>query len=143
MTRLKRLLLLSSCICSMSTGFAASVVVYNDSPFPLTAEIYSADGKKMGDVAVLPQHQSSWQDPSPANTNYSQTPYTVILNCKSGGQYGIVSGVNSGAWVTASQAQGDRFCKTPKGQQQGQSPTEGQGQNQPAPGQQDFKLNPP
>ncbi len=115
-------------------------MIYNDSPFPLSAQIYSADGKKMGSVAIQPQHQSSWQDPSPENTNYSQTPYTVILNCKTGGQYGIVSNVNSGAWVTASQAQGDRFCKQPKdkqGQQQGQT------QQQAPPGQQDFQLNPP
>jgi len=140
MNRLKTFILLLLCFFSASACYAASVVVYNDSPFPLTAQIYSADGKQMGSVAVQPQHQSSWQDPSPPNANYSQTPYTVILNCKSGGQYGIVSGVNSGAWVTASQAQGDRFCKPEKGKQKGQ---QSQGQQPAPPGQQDFKLNPP
>ncbi|CCB90195.1 hypothetical protein [Simkania negevensis] len=142
MNQTKTFLLLLLCFFSAATCFAASVVIYNDSIYPLKAEIYSADGSKMGAVEVQTQHQSSWQDPSPANTNYPLTPYTVIFSCKSGGQYGIVSGVNSGAWVTASQAQGQRFCKQEKNNQ-------GQNQQQQQPSQnqqdfqQDFQLNPP
>ena len=125
---------------SAAACFGASVVIYNDSPYPLSATIMSADGKTMKTIMVNPQQQSSWDDPSPPNATYSQTPYTVTFMCKTGGHFGTISGVNQGAWVTASRASnGQGYCKPQKDEQNQQQVP----QLVPPSQQKDLELGPP
>lgn len=111
--------------------FASSVVIYNDSPFPLHAEIVSADGVSRGKVQVAPQQQITWRDTTGYQAVWSQTPYTVIFTCASGKVYGVYSGVSAGALATPQSSTGDRYCEPKKkgeqdrqqGQQQAPSTT--------------------
>jgi len=129
------------CLLLSCSLFGASVVIYNDSPFPLSATILSADGKKKGTLTVTPQHQATWTDPAPPNEIFSQTPYTVIFKCKNGKQFGSMTGIAQGGWVTPMQSQGSRVCEVDDDKQQDQS----QQQPQPvSPDQQpDLNLGPP
>lgn len=123
--------------------FAGSVTVYNDSPFPLTATIISADGQTKGTVTVEPQHQSTWQEPSQGTPVWSETPYTVIFTCKTGKQFGVVSNIGQGSLVTAMQSSGNLYCEPEKkdGQQGTQQAAPPQ---QPLPSEQhDLDLGPP
>lgn len=128
------------CLAS-ATCFCGSLGIYNDSPFPLTATILSADGQVKGSLTVNPYEQSSWQDPSPANQSWSQTPYSVIFKCKSGKVFGTFYGANQGAWVSASQVQGPRICEVNK---KNQSNGASKSSQPPSPDQQhDLNLGPP
>jgi hypothetical protein len=128
-------------LCSFVLCYGASVTIYNDSPFPLTATILSQDGKTKGSITVTPQNQSTWDDPSPANSVYSQTPYTVIFKCKSGKPFGITSGVSQGGWVTAMQSSGEHYCETDDGSQN--SNQQSASQTSPPNQQKDLDLGPP
>lgn len=94
--------------------FAGSVRIMNDSPFPLNVEIIAGDGSHKGKLSVKPQKQITWQDSSSGAAVWSQTPYTVIFTCKNGKQFGVLSGVQQGATVTALSSSGDRYCETPE-----------------------------
>ena len=98
----------------ITTLFAGSVRIMNDSPFPLNAEIIASDGSHKGKLSIAPQQQMTWQDSSSGATVWSQTPYTVIFTCKNGKQFGVLSGVQQGATVTALSSSGDRYCEPPK-----------------------------
>ena len=86
----------------------------NDSPFPLHAEIIAADGSRKGKISIAPQQQITWQDSSSGANVWSQTPYTIIFTCKDGKQFGVLSGIQQGATVTALSSSGDRYCQPPK-----------------------------
>lgn len=95
-----------------SNCFGTSLTIYNDSPHPLTATILSAQGKQLKVVTINPQQTAQWDDPSLPNTVFSQTPYTVIFECKTGGHFGTFRNVSPGAWVTPSGATGGQgYCK--------------------------------
>lgn len=98
----------------VTTLFAGSVRIMNDSPFPLQAEIIASDGSHKGKLSIAPQQQTTWQDSSSGAAVWSQTPYTVIFTCKNGKQFGVLSGVQQGATVTALSSSGDRYCEPPK-----------------------------
>jgi len=140
--------LVAFCCLFTATCYGASVTIYNDSPFPLTATILSADGKTKGSVTVTPQHQSTWDDPSPPNAIYSQTPYSVVFKCKNGKQFGIATGISQGAWVTAMQSSGSHYCETDqdkdkKGQLQQKLQQQQPSQPLPPSQQKDLNLGPP
>ena len=134
--------------------FGASITIYNDSPYPLIATILSADGKQLKSMQMRPQQNAEWDDPSPPNAIYSQTPYTVIFECKTGGHFGTYRNVSPGAWVTPSGATGGQgYCKPQKdnqkdaesnqqAQQQPQQPQQPQ-QQSPADQQSNLNLGPP
>ena len=103
--------------------YGASITIYNDSPFPLTATVAAADGKIRGTITVASQHQETWHDPSPPNAIYSQTPYSVTFICKNGKQFGVASNVSPGAWVTANQSSGSHSCKIEENRDQIQQKT--------------------
>lgn len=127
-------------IFSSTLLFGGSVRIYNDSPYQLTANILAADGSHQGSLTLAPQQQAQWQDFSGKNATWSQTPYTVILICKNGKQFGTVHGVQQGGTVSAMSANGPRFCAKDKDEdQQGQSST---GKQQtPQQGQTPFNPN--
>src|SRR5690606_6501675 len=102
----------------IGTLFAGSVRIMNDSPYPLSAEILAADGTSQGRLALNPQQQLTWQSTSSGNSVLSQTPYTVIFTCKTGKQFGVITGVQQGATVNALSASGDRYCEPVKDQSQ-------------------------
>lgn len=92
-----------------------TVRIMNDSPFPLHAEVISADGQSKGKLSLNPQQQLTWTDSSSSGTNvWSQTPYTVIFTCKNGKQFGVSSGIQQGGLVLALSSSGDRFCEPDK-----------------------------
>ena len=104
--------------------FGGSIRIYNDSPYKLTAKILAADGSHQGSLSLAPQQQTIWQDSSGGNSTWSLTPYTVILTCNNGKSFGTITGISQGATVSASIAQGPRFCEKNKDEeQQGQSST--------------------
>ena len=91
-----------------------TLTIYNDSPYPLSAIIMSADGKMVQTLQISPQHQATWEEPSGSNYTFSQTPYTVTFKCKSGKLFGVYSYANQGAYVTAMQSVGNRYCEPEK-----------------------------
>ena len=93
---------------------AVSVVLYNDSPFSLRAQIISADGTDKGTIEILPQHEFKWQDTQQNVQRFSQTPYTVIWYCKDSSVYGTQGDVGTGFTVTAQSSNGGHFCKPDK-----------------------------
>lgn len=90
--------------------FAGSVRIINDSPYPLKAEIRSAEGRGRGSVHVEPHQQGNWVDNNVENTVWSQTPYTVVLTCKDGKQFGVIENVQQGATITTLSARGSLHC---------------------------------
>jgi|GEM_PF-931992 len=102
---------------------AASVRMINDGPFPLSATVLSATGQVMGRQAIQPQQQVLWQNSNIDVNGISQSPFTVIFYCTTGEVYGTITGVQTGAMVTASQATGPRFCK-PKDDKKGKEEQE-------------------
>ena len=87
--------------------------IHNDSPFNLQAEILAADGTKKASLKLTPQQSVSWNEPS-TQSSWSETPYTVILTCKDGKEFGVISNVQQGATVTAMMSSGPRYCQPEK-----------------------------
>ncbi|QVL57815.1 MAG: hypothetical protein KFB93_01690 [Simkaniaceae bacterium] len=101
-------------LTAISTLFGGSVRIFNDSPYLLKAEVIASDGGSKGKMSINPQQQITWQDSSSGTNVWSQTPYTVIFTCKDGKQFGVLSGVQQGATVTALSSSGDRYCQPDK-----------------------------
>lgn len=107
---------------------SGSVLLYNDSPFILTATIQASDGTYLGQFTVQPSQQKNFTtnlSPTdythPGKPDVSLTPYTVIWQCPSEEVYGMCSGVSPGAMVKANDCPGTHFCK-PKQDQKTQAP---------------------
>ncbi|MCP5492305.1 MAG: hypothetical protein H7A40_04615 [Chlamydiales bacterium] len=94
--------------------FCNSVTLFNDSAFKLQATVLSATGENQGTFTILPQHQLTWQDSYSGGQSFSQTPYTVIWYCENGKEFGIVTNVGAGAFVSANSSDGYRICPIPK-----------------------------
>jgi|GEM_PF-3174311 len=116
------------CLGMMNASLLATQMsVYNDSPFPLEVTIISATGRTMGTTNVYPQATIKWYDNFGENYSVSQTPYTVVFNCKHSGElFGVANNIPSGGLVTANSSTGKKYCTPPKHekgeQQQGQPP---------------------
>ena len=123
--------------------FGGSVRIFNDSPYPLSAEILAANGASKGKVSIAPQQQSNWNDNATGNSVWSETPYTIVLTCKNGKQFGVISGVQQGGTVTALSAKGNLFCEADDEQQQTQHPARRPRHSQQQPPQQQFSPQTP
>lgn len=142
MWKVSKLLLASLILCFIPL-FGGSLRVVNDSPYHLSAKILAADGSHKGSISLNPQQQGQWQDFSGGNTAWSQTPYTVVLTCRNGKQFGVIIGVQQGATVSAMSASGPRYCEKPKKEEaQGSSKTDQQ-QTPFNPNQKPFNPNDP
>lgn len=108
---MKWIIFLSLLVGVLSAG---SLRIFNDSPYPLHAEILAADGSNKGKIFIAPQEQGNWNDNASENSVWSQTPYTVVLTCKNGKAFGVISGIQQGATVTALSATGSLFCEPEK-----------------------------
>lgn len=94
-----------------------SILLYNDSPFILTAIIQASDGTYLGQLTVQPneqknftQHLSPTQYIHPGRPDVSLTPYVVIWQCPSEGFYSMCTRVSPGAMVRANDCPGLQFC---------------------------------
>lgn len=107
---------------------SGSILLYNDSPFILTATIQASDGTYLGQFTVQPSQQKNFTtnlNPTnyvhPGAPDVSLTPYTVIWQCPSEEVYSMSSGISPGAMVKANDCPGSHFCK-PKQEQKSQTP---------------------
>lgn len=95
------------------TAYAASLTIYNDSKYTLTATIFSNDGFNCGGLIITPAHQMQWQS-SFQNMDSDRnimTPLTVVLTCPNGTSYGTWLQVATGATVNALGSQGAHYCQ--------------------------------
>ncbi|NGX28917.1 MAG: hypothetical protein K940chlam1_01105 [Candidatus Anoxychlamydiales bacterium] len=102
----------------MSSSFASSITLVNDSAYELTAIIQTANGKIVAQPTIHPGDQLIWNsDQSSTNLNVeynspgSYTPYTVIWRCSYEGYYSVCANASPGATITANTCPGARFCK--------------------------------
>lgn len=107
---------------------SGSILLYNDSPFILTAIVQAADGTYLGQFTVQPGQQKNvtqnlFPTPilRPGTPDVSLTPYTVVWQCASEGYYASCIGVSPGSLVRASDCPGAHFCK-PKQKDDKQAP---------------------
>jgi hypothetical protein len=98
-----------------------SILLYNDSPFILTAIVQAADGTYLGQFTIQPGQQKNVTQnlfptsiKRPGTPQVSLTPYTVIWQCASEGFYCSCIGVSPGSLVRASDCPGTHFCKPKK-----------------------------
>jgi hypothetical protein len=130
-------------LCSTSALFAATVRLYNDSPFPLRATIRGADGTYLGEMILNSFHGSAWTDTYGFGGNYgmgnitgkqstsSQTPYNVTWHCLDGGNFSYSYAVPDAGTCNALGGDGPKTCKPSK-----------QEEKQPYPNQPQQYLNP-
>lgn len=104
-----------------------SILLYNDSPFILTATIQASDGTYLGQLTVQPNEQKNFTThlaptvyTRPGTPDVSLTPYVVIWQCAADGFYSKCSRVSPGAMVRASDCPGIQYC-SPK-QERDQKP---------------------
>lgn len=90
------------------------VTLYNDSPFVLNVTVLASDGTELLNTTIHPQNQYNMPTDFYASPAYSQTPYTVIWECKEGSEFGVWTNVSPGSWITAQGSSGTRYCKPTK-----------------------------
>ena len=107
---------------------SGTVLLYNDSPFILTATVQASDGTYLGQFSIQPNQQKNFTqnlNPTdykhPGTPEISLTPYSVIWQCPSEGFYSMCTHVSPGALVKANDCAGYRFC-TPKKEQKKEAP---------------------
>ncbi|CAM0116721.1 hypothetical protein [Rhabdochlamydiaceae symbiont of Dictyostelium giganteum] len=98
--------------CLTSSAFAGSIRLINDSSYPLTAQIYAADGTSIGSQPVLQKQGIQWISQSLPGHNFtdSQTPYTVMWICAEGKEFSVCRQVSTGSTITAMGGSGDYRC---------------------------------
>lgn len=104
-----------------------SILLYNDSPFILTATIQASDGTYLGEFSIQPNQQKNFttnlsptQYSHPGRPDVSLTPYIVTWQCPSEGYYSMCTQVSPGSMIKANDCPGYRFC-SPK-QEKKQAP---------------------
>lgn len=107
---------------------SGTILLYNDSPYILTATIQASDGTFLGEFTVQPKQQKNFtQNLSPTDYEHpgapavSLTPYTVIWQCPSEGIYSMCTNVSPGDMVRANSCPGSLFCN-PKQAPQKEAP---------------------
>lgn len=97
---------------------SGSILLYNDSPFILTATIQAADGTFLGQFSIQPNEQKNFTtnlSPTPylrpGSPDVSLTPYIVIWQCPSEDYYSMCTRVSPGSMVRANDCPGYRFCR--------------------------------
>ncbi len=101
----------------LCSGWGGTLVLLNDSPYELTAVVYSASGVFLGQVIIQPGQQANWTEnvgPTslkiPNAPSSSQTPYTVIWRCSHGENFSMANDISTGANVSAMRCAGLHFC---------------------------------
>jgi hypothetical protein len=109
-----------------ATNIPGTITLFNDSPFILTASVYTNTGSFLGTVTLQPGQQSNfvtnvYSTPvnRPGTPTTSITPYRVIWQCAGGGFYSMCTDASVGAFVRATACPGQLYC-TPKEDQKKQ-----------------------
>ena len=97
---------------------SGTILLYNDSPFILTATIQASDGTYLGEFSIQPNQQKNFtqnlsptQYVHPGSPDVSLTPYIVVWQCPSEGYYSMCNQVAPGSLIRANDCPGYRFCK--------------------------------
>ncbi len=109
-------LLLQSSLWSV-TSFPGEITLVNDSPYILTASVFTNSGAYLGQVTLLPSQQKNFvTNLGSSNLNrpgfpeVSITPYRIIFQCAGGEVYSMCQDGAVGAYVRASSCQGQLQC---------------------------------
>lgn len=112
-----------------ATSFPGEITLVNDSPYILTASVFTNSGAYMGQVSLQPGQQKNFVTSlnstgltRPGFPDVSITPYRIIWQCAGGEVYTMCTDGSVGAYVRASACEGTRQC-SPK--QQKTPPKEG------------------
>ena len=120
----------------LTQSLFSAVYLYNDTPFPLKAQVVAANGVELGIKLLQPQELSYLEDQIGTSNpvgkrdpktfqNYknSLTPYQVFWYCAKGdgSLYAMCTNVGAGATVMATTCSGPCYCKPPKEEQSQQS----------------------
>jgi hypothetical protein len=96
----------------------------NDSPYILTASVYSQSGEYLGQITLQPGEQKNFTTNlystnlnRPGFPDTSITPYRIIWTCAGGGVYSMARDGAVGSVIRASECPGQLYC-TPKEEQQ-------------------------
>lgn len=107
---------------------SGSILLYNDSPYILTATVQASNGIYLGEFSIQPNQQQNFTQnlfptpyEHPGSPDISLTPYTVIWQCPSQGFYSMCTNVSPGALVRANECPGYRICE-PKQKEQKEKP---------------------
>ena len=100
--------------------YQGTIALLNDSPYILTATVYTHSGDYLGQVTLQPGEQknftsnlSSTSLNRPGFPDVSILPYRVIWSCAGGEVYSMAQDGSSGSFIRASECPGQLFC-TPK-----------------------------
>jgi len=127
--------LLFFCFCGFQALSATTppvqgeITLLNDSPYILTASVFTASGDYLGQVSLQPGQQKNFttnlnytQLNRPGRPDVSMTPYRIVWQCAGGEVYSMCTDGATGAFVRASACPGILQCAPKKGQP-GATPT--------------------
>lgn len=110
------------------------IILHNDSPYILTASVFTATGDYLGQITLQAGQQKNFTTNlystelnRPGRPDVSITPYRVIWQCASGGVYSMCTDGSAGSYVRATACPGQLYC-TPK-----KEPNASAGATQPPP----------
>ena len=94
-----------------------NVLLYNDSPFILTAIVQASDGSYLGQFTIQPGQQRNFTTnlgptnfENPGRPDISLTPFSVVWQCPSEGFFSLCTNASPGSLVRASDGSGPHFC---------------------------------
>ena len=101
----------------LATNIPGTITLINDSPFILTAVVYTHSGDYLGEVTLQPGEQknfttnlSSTNLNRPGSPDVSITPYRIVWQCAGGGFYSMCRDGAVGSTIRASDCPGQQFC---------------------------------
>lgn len=104
-------------LAAFATPNTTSVLLYNDSPFILSATVQAYDGSFLGQFTIQPGQQRNFTTnlgptsfENPGHPDISLTPFSVIWQCPSEGFFGSNMNVAVGSLIRASDSSGPHFC---------------------------------
>lgn len=112
-----------------ATQIPGTIILLNDSPYILTASVYTQSGEYLGQTTLQPGEQKNFTSnfestdlSRPGFPSTSITPYRVIWSCAGGGVYSMCHDGSVGSLIRANSCPGQQFC-SPKEEQQKQQQT--------------------
>lgn len=100
------------------TLFAGAITITNDSPYTLTATVFSNANIQLGSMTIGTNESVTWEDTSYGTyqPGVINAPYSVIWTCSSGADYGVSYNIGDAATTSAQESAGARYCqeKNPK-----------------------------
>lgn len=111
-----------------ATEIQGSITLINDSPYILTASVYTHSGDFLGQETLQAGEQKNFTTnlssitlKRPGRPDVSITPYRIIWTCAGGGVFSMCQIGAAGSTVRASDCAGLQYC-TPKEKPQEISP---------------------